>query len=183
MNIDFGKKLIYDMMKEQQMKLGFEQETVRLYIPIQSLKHILGLEQDISKEEQKMQIGKFRTELEKTLGKVKITGKDKRLCIAISPEGSQYVHENIEENPFLADMIILFQKHHVSISEVKKVFEKYSQEYICLEQAGVEFDYLLYFKDKKIDEYYYCVKFDKGHASYHRFLEQDIQEMFGEIIL
>lgn len=182
MNFNFGKKMIYDMMKEQQMKLGFEQETVRLYIPVQSLKHILNLQEGISKEEQKIQIGKFRTELEKTLGAVKITGKGERLCIAVSPEGSRYVHENIEENPFLADMIALFGKHHITIDKVKEVFEKYSQEYVCMEQDGVEFDYLLYFKDKEIDEYYYCVKFDEGHASYHRFLEEDIRDMFGEII-
>lgn len=182
MNFDFGKKMIYDMMKEQQMKLGYEQETVRLYIPVQSLKHILGFREEISKEEQKEEIGKFRIELEKTLGDVKITGKGERLCIAISPEGSRYVHENIEENPFLADMIALFRKHHITIEDVKEVFETYSQKYVCLEQDGVEFDYLLYFEDKKIDEYFYCVKFDEGHASYHRFLEEDIRDLFGEMI-
>lgn len=182
MNFDFGKKIIYDFIKEQQMKLGFEQETIRLYIPIQSFKHILNLQKDSSKEEQKRQIGSFRAELEKTLGAVKITGKEERICIAISPEGSRYVHENIEENRFLADLIALFRKHHITIDQVRDIFETYSHEYVCFKQEGEEFDYLLYFKNKEIDEYYYCVKFEEGHASYHRFLEGDIRDMFGEII-
>ena len=37
------------------------------------------------------------------------------------------------------------------------------------------FDYVLYFKDKTVDAYYYCIKEEMGHTIYHRFTKEDYQ--------
>lgn len=179
MDFSFGKKLILDMVKEQQMKLGYEKETVRLYFPVDSLNNIIGLQNSATKEKRKEILQKFRMDLEETLGMVKITSIGEQFCIAISPEGCEYIHKKVVENNFLKEMIALFTQHNITIEDVEKLFKKYSNQYICKAQNGIEFDYLLYFEDKKIDEYYYCVKFDKEHASYHRFNEYDIKEILS----
>lgn len=38
------KQNVIDMLEEQQQKLGYQKETVRLYYPLESLNHLLGTE-------------------------------------------------------------------------------------------------------------------------------------------
>ncbi len=168
------ERIIMEMIQEQQMKLGYEKETVRLYFPEISLKRILHLN---SEEELKTYLQEFCEEGREKFGEIIISERGGRYCISIPPEGSKYIHENMPNNPFLRDLIDLFRKHNISIEDVKDVFKTYSRNYSCEKQDGIEFDYLLYFQDKQPDPYYYCVKFDEGHASYHRFSEEDLKEI------
>ena len=41
-----------------------------------------------------------------------------------------------------------------------------------------EFDWLVYFEDGKPDAFFYCLKDDMGHVTYHRFTREDY-EAFG----
>lgn len=172
-NINKLEQILIDMMKEQQIKLGYEQETVRLFLPQQSLEGILGIE-NLSKEEWKIVLTEFKQKVRMTLGKIRISKIGERFCFTIPPEGNEYVYRHVPKNCFWEDLIQLFRAHNVEINQVKQIFEKYSKDYICEERIEDEFDYLLYFKNKEIDEYYYCVKFDNGHASYHRFTQFDL---------
>jgi len=177
MNLERLKNTLYEMIKEQQIKLGYVYETVRLYFPKTSLYNILGLLETDSNDELKKALHLFKEEVKEELGEVIVTHKAERFCISVSAKGSLYIHEHVPQNLFLLDLITLFRQHNITIDDVTKVFDKTKLEYICEEQDGDEFDYLIHFLDNKEDPYYYCVKFDNGHASYHRFHEFDIKSI------
>ena len=42
---------------------------------------------------------------------------------------------------------------------------------------GSDFDYVLYFRDGRIDPYYYCIHQEMGHTIYHRFLKEDWKQL------
>ncbi len=177
MKLDRLRNTLYEMMKEQQIKLGYVYETVRLYFPRTTLCNLLGISSINSDDELKKAIHLFKEEVKDELGEVTVSRKEDRFCISVSAKGSRYIHEHVMEDSFLVDLIELFQQHNITIEDVKTVFDKTNMEYICEEQNGVEFDYLIHFMDNKADPYYYCVKFDDGHASYHRFHEFDIKSI------
>lgn len=165
-----------EMVKEQQMKLGYEKETVRFYFQETSMDAFLGLSQETHWTDAQLlslQRGLWK-QMEGTLGKLVVTKKGNRFCVTVPPEGSAYVHEHVKESPFLREIIQLFGNHHVDLAQVQAVFEKYGA-YRCEKAEGAEFDYLLYFLNTDVDTWYYCLKFDEGHASYHRFTKEDLE--------
>ncbi|MFA9464213.1 MAG: DUF3877 family protein [Velocimicrobium sp.] len=174
MNVARLRSTLYEMIKEQQIKLGFAEETVRLYFPKDSFDKLLGLSREASKEERREAIALFKEMVKAELGNIKVTYKDERFCIGVSAKGSCYIHEHVLEPPFLVDLIHLFQQHDITIGDVKQVFDQTERSYICEKQVDGEFDYLIHFEDSKEDPYYYCIKFDEGHASYHRFHQFDV---------
>lgn len=167
---------IIDIIKEQQVKLGYVEETVRLYFPDTSMTSLLNINTD-NKSELEQRLAKSCAECKEHLGNVLFTNSNGRICIIIPPEGGSYVHDKVQTSPFLVDIIKLFSNHHISIEDVCGIFKKYSADYVCEKQSTNEFDYLLYFNDKSIDKYYYCVKFEGEHAIYHRFARHDVQEL------
>lgn len=171
-------KNIIDQIKESQIKLGYVKETVRLYYPVSSLGAIL--ETPFSDEREVLERLNSDPFLEKSvLGPLVFHAHKGRIEVRIPPEGAEYVHENIETPQFLADIIELFGKQHsCSMEEICKVFEKYSDDYVCEKMPeGADFDYALYFRDAGIDAYYYCVKEEMGHTIYHRFSKEDYLEL------
>ena len=177
MNIDNLLKNICDQIKEAQIKLGYVKETVRLYYPLESLQAILGTKYDDSSE----LIRELETEpdfYDGVLGTLSVRGK-RRLEICIPPEGAEYVYTQFPEPAFLVDLIHLFQtNHHCHLSDIEEVFAQYSKAYICQKMPeGSDFDYVLFFIDKSIDGYYYCIKDEMNHTIYHRFSEEDYRLM------
>ena len=70
--------------------------------------------------------------------------------------------------------------HDVTREQVWELFRHYSKSARIIEIKSDEFDDVCYFEDGNPDSYLYCVKFDEGHAFYHRFLKEDFEELFGE---
>jgi hypothetical protein len=167
---------IIDQIKEAQMKLGFVKETVRLYYPPASICALLGI--DVLKADELLlklqQNNNFKNTV---LGELKFAVHSGRMEVCIMPEACEYVYKNVENPPFLADIISLFQNnHHCSLEEICAVFARYSSDYVCEKMAeGTDFDYALHFKDETIDSYYYCVKMEMGHTIYHRFMKEDYE--------
>lgn len=95
--------------------------------------------------------------------------------MTVSPEGAEYVHRQVETPAFLAELIALFQEnHHCSLEEICRVFGRYSEDYTCERMAeDSDFDYVIFFQDPSIDEYFYCIKAEMGHTIYHRFTRAD----------
>lgn len=162
---------LIDVIQEEQIKLGYQSETIRFYYPMESINSLLNAELDI--EELKAVLNQFCVCVRERLGEVTHTNKDTRFCIIIPPQGVTYVHTQIEDNHFLKDLITVISKHHCTIDELVHVFKKYSDNVIEREIQNGEFDYLLYFEDEQPDAYRYCFKFDMGHVIYHRFSKQD----------
>ena len=82
------EKGIMDFIQEEQVKLGYRKEKIRLYYPLSSLKHFLG--EEVS--------GKSTEELEKEfyeaagirLGRVEISRNKDRFCFVVPEEGAEY---------------------------------------------------------------------------------------------
>lgn len=192
-----------DQIKEAQLKLGYAEETVRLYYPLSSLRILLGVEDADSTDgtlganaadaeaalaaDAGTVLASIKVELEGwedcPLGKLSVCLHGDRVEIGIPPEGVRYVHEQVQDPAFLSALIGLFQtKHHCSIEDVRRVFESFQEDYVCekLSQEAAErmgFDYVLYFKDGAVDAYYYCIKEEMGHTVYHRFTREDYERL------
>ena len=173
-------KNIIDQIKEAQIKLGYIKEKMRFYYPLSSVNSMLCTEfDDINKLIYELQ----RTgEFEKTeIGRLSFSAHEDRLEIGVSSDGVEYVYEKIETPKFFADIINLFAtKHNCTIEEICGIFEVYDKNYICKKMpSDSDFDLVVYFSNKKIDEYYYCIKLEMGHTVYHRFMETDYKEFDG----
>lgn len=178
MNIEQLQKNMIDQIKEAQIKLGYARETIRLYYPAESLQALL--------EVPGMEVERIAALLEQeyasggsVLGRPEFRVHAGRLEVGILPSGVEYVHQQVAEPAFLKDMIALFQKnHHCGIEEIRAVFEGYSSDYTCQKMPeGTDFDYVLYFTDRSIDEYAYCIKEEMGHTIYHRFTQADLRKI------
>ncbi len=173
--MDFGRleKNITDQIKEAQLKLGYAEETVRLYYPLSSLNALLRA--DVGTEKEMCALLSQGFGGEERLGRLTFRAHAGRIEIGISPQGARYVHEQVATPAFLRELITLFQTQHApSLERICEVFGKYDDGFVCEEMPeGSDFDYVIYFADGRVDEYYYCVKMEMGHTIYHRFMKED----------
>jgi hypothetical protein len=188
LNYEALEKNLTDIVAEQQLKLGYRKEAVRLYYPKSSLLNLLGGDNknDIASMENsdlKQKITGYFSDREigSPLFGLQISNRDDRFCITISPEGSEYVHgrltsENIPEVEFLKTFLDCVSRHHISLEDINAVFSKFSDCVVCEKTEIPDFDYLIYFADGRPDEYMYCIKFEGEHAIYHRFTRSDYKD-------
>ena len=164
---------IIDVIKEEQAKLGYRKEEIRLYYPLSSLDHFFETEADA--EEMKKILAGFGAYTKEKLGNVLVSNKGDRFCFHIPEQGAEYVHQYVEDPPFLVSIIQLFGgNHHLTIEEICMAFEKFNPNYICQKmEEGMDFDYVLYFPDETPDAWYYCIRMEMGHTIYHRFSKED----------
>lgn len=169
-------KVICDTVKENQIKIGYEKETIRLYYPMSSIAHILEMEiNDMA--EMDLILNDFVGIKDLHLGHIEITHSGDRYCLIIPPEGVQYVHDNYEDNPFLTAFIEEIRQHDCSLEKLLKVFYTFSDK-VHYEKSNIDdFDYVIYFEDNSLDNYRYCIKFEGEHTIYHRFLISDYDEL------
>lgn len=170
------EKNLVDVIKEQQAKLGYRKEEIRLYYPLSSLRHILETQADI--EEMCLILQEFCAFVRERLGNVRISNEGERFCFYIPKEGTEYVHEHMAENEFICELIALVSKHGCTLESVKEFFLQKSNQVVIKPVCNGEFDLLIYFTHNKDDAYYYCFKEEGAHMIYHRFLPQDYED-FG----
>lgn len=169
-----------DMVLEEQLKLGFERETIRFYSPCASVAHILGLK-ECSCEKVIQALQMFGSYAADTLGEIQISRcSGERICFLIPAQGASYVHEHWNAKPFLEELIACFSRHGITLQDVQNIFSKWSDSAKCIHIGSNEFDDVFFFEDGNPDDYWYCVKFDEGHAFYHRFLRADFEKLFTE---
>lgn len=167
---------IIDVIKEEQIKLGYTRETIRLYYPIESINHLLT--ENFTIAEIQGLLDQFCEYVKPRLGEVTHSNMDTRFCFVIPSNGVTYVHEKIEDRPFLKEFIEAISKHNQTLSEILSIFHRYSDCVICNKMDNGEFDYLVYFSDGLPDAYMYCLKFENCHVIYHRFTKADY-DSFG----
>ena len=175
--MDFGRLEynIVEMLKEEQIKLGYQRETVRLYYPLSSVCRFLG--KDMSAEEAQEALAPFCAGVRERLGNVVIEHKKDRFCFMIPPEGAEYVRGLIREDEFLVSFIDTIRKHGCRIEDIRQVFGAYS-DHVCFEKSkGEDYDYLLYFEDGKPDDFRYCITDEGVHLIYHRFSPEDFEDL------
>ena len=171
MKIEELKSNMIDVIKESQIKLGYEDSFVSLYYPLEVLNNMLEVEYEADEMQEKLSKN-MSTFVE--FGKVEVSNRNGRFCIKISEEGNRYVHENVKDNYFLRDFLHCIEKHCTK-EDIIDVFYKHSDSVVIENVDTDEFDFLIYFKTGKPDAYRYCVHFEGGHAIYHRFTKKEYE--------
>ena len=162
---------IKDSVMEEQAKLGFRKEVIRLYYPVGMLNNLFGTACDA--EEMQQALAGFTDFAKERLGEVTITHKKDRFCLLLPEETSIYVHEHKKENEFIHQLVELIGKHGCTMNEILDLFHTYSENIITEQMNNGEFDRLIRFADNSKDPYYYCFKDEGCHIIYHRFLPED----------
>lgn len=185
-NYDNLQRSLVDVIKEEQAKLGYYREDIRLYYPLSSLNHFFGTNVgademqrilDGTGEQDHTPIAAAMNEaLSDKLGMVEVSHRGDRFCFHIPPEGVEYVHENTTENEFIRELVQLVAKHGCTIEEVYQLFTKHSGHVRREPMENGEFDVRIWFEDDAEDPYYYCFKQEGEHMIYHRFLPADYED-------
>lgn len=165
---------LIDMVKEQQAKLGFRPEVIRLYYPVSTLNHFYGSED--TAEEMLERLSEFGAHVKETLGEVRVTAKGERFCFLIPEAGSVYVHEQMKGREFIQDLVDIVGKHGCRLDEIRELFLKWSEKAVFEKIEDGDFDWAFHFEDGVPDRYYYCFKDEGCHLIYHRFLPEDYAE-------
>ena len=124
--VDFTRleKNIIEVIQEEQIKLGYRSELIRLYYPITSLNRFFHT--DAAEKEMSELLAEFSKKTVQTLGGVEISNKGERFCIAIPPSGVDYVHEHTNGSEFISSFIETIGKHGCTIDELLQQFHRYS---------------------------------------------------------
>lgn len=176
MEFDRLEKNITDVIKEQQLKLGYRSEVVRLYYPLLSLNRLLGTDLDI--EGMKDALARFVEEVQDKLGKIDITNNGDRYCFRFPEKTSEYIQSILSDDEFIAVLINKVGAQGCTIEDIIGLFKRYSENVHIEKVDNGEFDYLLYFQDGFPDEYRYCLTDEGCHVTYHRYTEDDYKD-FG----
>ena len=171
MGYDKLERNLIDIVKEEQAKLGFFKEDIRLYYPLSSLNHFFNASD--SADEMQMRLDRLPESVTSKLGQIKVSHKGDRFCFHIPQEGTVYVHDNTSSNEFIHQLVELVGKHGCTMNEILDLFHTYSENIITEEMNNGEFDRLIRFADNSEDPYYYCFKDEGCHIIYHRFLPED----------
>ena len=97
-----------DIVAEEQAKLGYMKEPIRLYYPLSSLNHFL--EETFPLMRCRKNFSKFKSFAYDKFGEVEITHKGGRFCFFLSERATEYVHENGGQNQFIFDLVALLAK-------------------------------------------------------------------------
>ena len=174
--VDFTglEKNIIEVIQEEQIKLGYRSELIRLYYPITSLNRFFHT--DAAEKEMSELLAEFSKKTVQTLGGVEISNKGERFCIAIPLSGVDYVHEHTNGSEFISSFIETIGKHGCTIDELLQQFHRYSDHVHVERTTHGEFDYLVYFEDGVPDDYRYCITDEGCHLIYHRFTPEDYED-------
>lgn len=196
------ERSLIDVIKEEQAKLGYYREDIRLYYPLSSLNHFLGTDVNADKMQKILEgtgenidetrnivegkeagsataepiVAGMNATLSDKLGMVEVSHRGDRFCFHILPEGVEYVHENTKENEFIRELVNLVAKHGCTIDQIYELFTAHSDRVGREKMDNGEFDERIWFQDDADDPYYYCFKQEGGHMIYHRFLPEDYED-------
>lgn len=169
------RKNICDVIKEEQVKLGYRKESIRLYYPLLSLNRFLGA--DYTVDEMQKELEAFAVTQISELGQIQISHKKDRFCIFLPEQATEWVYEHTEHSGFLYDFIETISRHFITIDEIVSQFRKYSEHVHFEKVQGEDFDYVIYFEDGEPDDYRYCLTDEHCHFIYHRFTVEDYQDL------
>ena len=144
---------LIDLVKEQQAKLGFRPEVIRLYYPVSTQNHKYATED--TAQDMKLRLNGFGAHMKGTLGEVRVTAKGERFCFLIPETGSVYVHEQMKGREFIQDLVDLVGTHGCSFEKIRELFRQWSAKPVFEKIEDGDFDWALQFADGTPDRYYY----------------------------
>ena len=175
-NFSALKNNIIDVIKESQIKLGFSSNEANLNYPLDSLNNLLRINYTV--DELENALNEFTDHIKNELGSINVANDQNNFCITIPVEGVKYINEKIKAHPFLTEFIGLLKSNcNVTIDDILRVFNKYSDNVECIEVNNDEFNYLVCFKGGIPDNFRYFIDIDLGHATYHRLTPSDYESL------
>lgn len=170
------KQHVIDTLKEWQMKIGFQEENVKLYYPISSLYDYFNLDKNCDFSELKTKFTNYITEQMDFLGEIRVKWEEMRVCIEVSAQGGRYIYENVKEPYLLKAFLHLLNEKSTTISDVENLFNAYAKKYngTCyIEKSKHNESRIFYFSDNVPENYVYCIENDEFGITYHRFSKDD----------
>jgi hypothetical protein len=167
-----GKKLkdkVVEMIQESQLKLGFADGSVSVFLPSDSISGDDGSLKSILDE--------FVSLSEEDLGDVTYYVENGRVAITVPASGSEFV-KSMPVNP-ISRFIIEALGNHATVTELKEGLAKISPSFEWKEVEGDGFRYVLSFPDGT-DDRIYCINEEMGHLTYHRFSKEDYPNLPSE---
>lgn len=179
MNYRALEENITGAVRESITKLGFAPLPLTLYFPYEALCGIL--EEDPGRDMMLQVLGLFGRFVSERLGDVSAAlSKDGRYALTIPAEGVRYVHENVEPESFTECLVKLMQEEDADIMEIASLFRSHGDAVIQRSDCE-DFDYVLYFRDGKPDDYRYCFHNEMGKMIYHRFTPKEFSRFETEL--
>ena len=190
------KKHIFDTIKEWQLKIGYREGNMKLYYPGESLAPLLGINAECGKERALLvesALSAFCSEMERQIGRIKVSGTYERYCLDIPAKGCAYVAGKVAEPEFLKLFLGELTKPGSSMEQIRVCFEDYAnrkgtvyvEEVIESEgghmpehteehkHSGVAF----YFDAADVEEYVYWVEQNEFGLTYHRFTREEYRKL------
>ena len=131
------EKSLIDLVKEEQAKLGYRKEMIRLYYPLSSLNHFM--ETNADSEEMQELLADFQSSRRYFWGSRDYTCKGP-FCFALSEKASEYVHENMKPNEFIKELVELVAKHGCTMEDIEALFCSHSDKIVTEPMDKGEFD-------------------------------------------
>lgn len=159
------RKNLYDNIKECEIKIGYREEEIGLYYPEGSLLELLSTDRAHLSEA----VRAFTESVRGELGEVTIaeTQEEGRYCITIPPKGVSYVHDHVEESPFLKAFIRDIKIPGNTLEGIIDTFRRFSGDIRIDKEEPKE--WAVSFCDAEVDPYVYHIEEDDFGLEYHRF--------------
>ncbi|MGN0666808.1 MAG: DUF3877 family protein [Huintestinicola sp.] len=165
---------LINVMKENQIKIGYDSIACSLNYPLVSLNNLIGEQCDA--EMMKQRLLEFSGQVSDRLGLIEVSERKGIFTLKIPQKGADYVHEHTESSEFIVRFIETVREHGVTFEQVMEVFRQYSDKVHVEEVSNGEFDYLVYFEDGIPDDFIYCLTLEGPHITYHRFTKDDYKD-------
>ena len=160
---------IVSVLKEAQLKLGYEEHAIGVNYITRSLCHLLGC----GEAEVEGELAAFSQNYADVLGRIEFAARENGFRLTVPVKGVSYVHSILEENEFLSVFIRTVKKPLCTVDDVHSVFYSFSDQVHFERVDNGEFDYLIYFEEEGIDDFWYCLHDDDLQLEYHRFIRED----------
>lgn len=175
------EKHIFDTIKEWQMKIGYREESMKLYYPDISLIELLELESETTKEQLNQALEDFCIAENEKLGEIVISNAKDRYCIDVPVKGCSYIAKNVPDFAFLKDFLGVITTPGNTLEHVRACFDSYAREnnaqYVEMDRREEGLGYVFFFDRKELDEYVYCIEADEFGLTYHRFTKTDYEKL------
>ncbi|BCN30295.1 DUF3877 family protein [Anaeromicropila herbilytica] len=165
------------------VKLGYlKGEPTNIFYTKDLFEHLLELG-DLNKDEFVNTLKELIDYMESKYGRIKIGVEKERYKVTVPSCGVDYIQKNNQGNMFLKDLIEEMKKSDSNLEGIHSIFLKYSNminDEVILEEANNdEFDYIMYFKYKKVDPFIYCFTINEISRYYHRLTEYDYNQLIN----
>lgn len=176
-NLAHLEKNISDMIYEGMVKIGYiENQSVSVYYDPGLLCYLLHTDR-LTNEEMAECLEEFKQYVIPRLGSIAIKYAKGRYEFCVCKDGVKYIYENNQSRGFLPKLVEVLQNRENGLEQIIKVFREVSENIRVEEVEHSEFQYVISFEDKQIDEFRYCFTFDEMGRYYHRLLDYDFEKV------